>query len=83
MIDVRAKVDKCENHHREYEDENLHFSRWGEKSDRYWKYSMGLFSIHMQLEAGSDSYELGFWRILFFKTGMWEKVANEFYEEEI
>lgn len=49
----------------------------------YWLYSSGLKNIEMQLRAGYESFELGVFRPFMFKTGMWESVANEFYEEEI
>lgn len=49
----------------------------------YWLYSAGLKNIEMQLRAAYESFELGFFRPFMFKTGMWESVANEFYEEEI
>ena len=49
----------------------------------YWVYSSELKSIEMQLRAGFESFELGFLRPIGFKVGMWESVANEFYEKEI
>ncbi len=49
----------------------------------YWLYSSELKNIEMQLRAGYESFSLGVFRPFRFKTGMWESVANEFYEKEI
>lgn len=49
----------------------------------YSRYSSGLRDIEMQLKAGYESFELGLFRPLLFETGMWESVANEFYEKQI
>ena len=53
------------------------------KMKTYWLYSSELKSIEMQLRAGYESFNLGILRPIGFKVGMWESVANEFYEKEI
>ncbi|WP_049722335.1 hypothetical protein [Gilvimarinus polysaccharolyticus] len=83
VISLKSDVDLCEEYFMEYEWENYHFSRWGEKSDEYFKYSLELTSITMQLKAAYESFEIGIFRPFVFKTGKWEEVANEFYDEKI
>ena len=83
IVSLKSDVDSCEEYFIEYERENYHFSRWGEKSDKYFKYSLELTSITMQLKAAYESFHIGIFRPFVFKTGKWEEVANEFYEEKI
>lgn len=83
ILEIAEQIKACEIYHRDYERENYHFSRWGEKSLKYLDYSRALTSVTMQLKAAHESYELGLLRPIFFKTGMWEKVAYEFYQTRI
>lgn len=80
ILEMAEQIKACEIYHRDYERENYHFSRWGEKSLKYLDYSRALTGITMQLKAAHESYELGLLRPILFETGTWEKVANEFYQ---
>jgi hypothetical protein len=82
ILEIAEQIKACEIYHRDYEKENYHFSRWGEKSLKYLEYSRALTSVTMQLKAAHESYDLGFSRPIIFKTDMWEKVANEFFQAQ-
>ena len=82
ILEIAEQIKACEIYHRNYEKENYHFSRWGEKSLKYLEYSRALTSVTMQLKAAHESYDLGFSRPIIFKTDMWEKVANEFFQAQ-
>lgn len=72
QLEFEARVSK------EYKNSDI-----AKKMQAYWLYSSELKSIEMQLRAGYESFSLGFLRPIGFKVGMWESVANEFYEKEI
>jgi hypothetical protein len=80
---IITELDTCAEFFHRRELENLHFEKWGEKSDRYRSYSMWLTSVNMQLEAAVDSFRYWILRSWIIDTDMWEKVANEFYAREI
>ena len=72
QLELEARVSK------EYKNTDI-----AKKMKTYWLYSSELKSIEMQLRAGYESFSLGILRPIGFKVGMWESVANEFYEKEI
>ena len=80
---IISQVDACAGFYDKYERENLDYTRWGEKSEKYRSYSLWLASVDMQLEAAVESFRYWIFRSWFIDVDMWEKVALEFDEREI
>ncbi|KKL10507.1 hypothetical protein LCGC14_2555130 [marine sediment metagenome] len=83
LIKFIQEIEECQRYSRDFEIKNYHFSRWGEKSDKYFTYISYMRYLKLQISAVIESFELGELRSMGFKISMWREQAEEFYAKEI